>query len=395
MNNVEVNLDEMNPAERKRHLAKIRQQKYMADPANRAKHNERRRAVTALAKKYKMEQAKQNNNITPTIEPVEPVNKVIQSTPAPAPAPAQKKKKIRLIYRNITYEKLLALLDKYKFEKQKTKETYMQSLKRLQLMINCTENNYIECLNDYKNVIEKVNNAVQKNLKLYGSSSKKSVYQLILWMVDNLNIKISDTIKQKYKDEFEVKKVENSDENKTIQENKEIIPMSKYLGQIKKTHGVNSMAHVISSLYNEVPVRDDFQLEIVKKEKDAVDNTKNYYVANTNPKIILHVYKTSKKYGKDKYDISPKLKTMIDKYMKSNNIKVGDYLFGDKKLSAYITKMNNEAGYEFSINEFRHMKASELYNNPKTTARDKLLLSKLMKHSPEMGSKYVRHKMVF
>ena len=62
----------------------------------------------------------------------------------------------------------------------------------------------------------------------------------------------------------------------------------------EKNFGKNSKEHIISLLYKEVPVRDDFHLKIVDKNYNTND-TNNYLVLkNKLLDVIINSYKTEK-----------------------------------------------------------------------------------------------------
>jgi len=83
------------------------------------------------------------------------------------------------------------------------------------------------------------------------------------------------------------------------------------------------LSYLILSLYTlEEPRRNkDYQdCNIVGNYTDNLPNDKNYISPN---KLIFNVYKTSKKYGKQIFDIKPELKEVIDIYVKHHPLLKG------------------------------------------------------------------------
>ena len=108
--------------------------------------------------------------------------------------------------------------------------------------------------------------------------------------------------------------------------------------------GKDSKEHIISLLYKEVPVRDDFYLKIVDKKYNTND-TNNYLVLKNNKllDVIINSYKTDKKYGQLTFHLSKALSKNILNYMKSNNIELGDHLFGKSPTNSdFVSKMNKK-----------------------------------------------------
>ena len=92
------------------------------------------------------------------------------------------------------------------------------------------------------------------------------------------------------------------------------------------------LKYLFSNLYNELTVRDDFQLIIVSLIKDATDTDKNYIVVNKKGLItvIINKFKTSEKFGQIVVKLSVSLSKMIRGYIQREKLEVGNSLFGDK-----------------------------------------------------------------
>jgi hypothetical protein len=77
-------------------------------------------------------------------------------------------------------------------------------------------------------------------------------------------------------------------------------------------------------------------------------------------------------------------------HAKNNNIGIGNYLFGNEKLSSYVTHNNNKLGVEKGFSTYRHMKISEELDKVKSIPERQQLAS-VMGHSPMTQLKYVRN----
>ena len=72
---------------------------------------------------------------------------------------------------------------------------------------------------------------------------------------------------------------------------------------------------------------------------------------------------------------------MIRKYIKRENLVFGDFLFGNKPLTSFVTKFNKQMHINGGISLYRMMSVSDLlHTQPDAEARQKL--AEQMKHSP-------------
>ena len=170
-----------------------------------------------------------------------------------------------------------------------------------------------------------------------------------------------------------------------------VLKYSAYLKIIQTEFGKDSEQFLITSLYNEMPLRDDFQLEIVKTVADASDDDLQYIVIPTNVKtritIIINKYKTASKYGQIKETVSVALSGLIRKFIASKDRTYGDFLFGTRKQNTdFVSKMNAQVNIKGGINLIRHMISSSF----DYTAGERQALASRMKHSPLMSLNYIR-----
>ena len=144
-------------------------------------------------------------------------------------------------------------------------------------------------------------------------------------------------------------------------------------------------------MYKEVPVRDDFQLEIVKSLKDASDDDLQYIIIPTNPKtpvvVFINKYKTASKYGPIKETLTATLSILVRNFIVLKNRTYGDFLFGTRKQNTdFVSKMNREVDIQGSINLIRHMIASAF----NISDAERTALASKMRHSPLMSLNYIR-----
>lgn len=277
---------------------------------------------------------------------------------------------------------------------KRSREKYLDDLKRFVILTDC-EDNVIACINNYKKTIPIIHNAMKPDDTPYSLNTKKSLFQMILYIIDNLKLPVKDLIKGFYAHEFQIMKLNSIDEN-IITQDTIIISFTDYLKKIKEHFGENSKEYILSFLYNEATLRDDFQLIIVSSIKDTKDDEKNFIIIPEKEKenltLIINHYKTREEYGVIKIKLSIGLSRLIRKYIEVEKLSINDYLFGDKQLSSFVQKFNKEIDVKGGINLYRQMKISEMYkkynNNP--SAEERINLSNLMAHSPILQTRYLR-----
>jgi len=246
-----------------------------------------------------------------------------------------------------------------------------------------------------KNVIYKIETATLKydSSKLYSINSKKLLYQTILKLLDVLDITIPKATKNAYVDKFHEYKVSSHEQTKQKVQSEEVMNFQDYLAKVKEAYGEVSKEYIIACLYHLSGFRDDLQLVIIptetKKSKKELD--KNYIVIPTDKKsncfIILNVFKTDKKYEQDIINIPKPLSKIIREYVDEEALDYNDYIFGNQNLSKFISKFNTKIGLKITINNLRQMKVSSTFSDD---PKERVKLSKSMKHSALTSEKYVR-----
>jgi len=291
--------------------------------------------------------------------------------------------------RVVSYQQLVSALNSLDIN-QNTKLKYLQDLKRLMNLTDCNDN-IIKCFRDYNNMIEVINTSKKPNDEPYSINTKKSLFQMVLYVIDKLHLPITKTIKNQYIKQFDISKIASSDENVEKQENTTIISFNDYLQKVKDEFGSDSKEFVLSSLYREITLRDDYILKIVSATKNAQDEEENYIIVpkKDNLTLIINNYKTSDKYGQIKAKLSITLSKLIRKFISVEKLKYDDYLFGNKNLTTFITKMNKKIDIPGGINNYRKMSVSDLLRkNPSPEERAELSLK--MRHSPVVQLRYLR-----
>jgi hypothetical protein len=113
---------------------------------------------------------------------------------------------------------------------------------------------------------------------------------------------------------------------------------------------------------------------------------------NTRLRVVVTHYKTSSKYGIVDALLSPELSSLIKEYIEKKKLKEGDYLFGKKELSNYVSSKNKIIGETGSgaINLFRKMKLTDEYESKNLTKDERVELADKLKHSPIVQLTYLR-----
>lgn len=130
---------------------------------------------------------------------------------------------------------------------------------------------------------------------------------------------------------------------------------------------------IIGMLYvgdpdNHPPVRLDYAPMRIISESDykkLSEHTENYLIiiSRNKKQFAFNDYKTKKTHGEQIFDVSPKINTALNKYLKNHK---GDYLLNNNKsvmsansLGKFITKTFEPSGKNITINIIRHIFVSE------------------------------------
>lgn len=265
-----------------------------------------------------------------------------------------------------------------------TKKKYLADLNRILNLIN-NEDLLTNIRN--LNVLTKI-----KENNTYANSTKLGLIQVILYMITNFKLIVNKKSVLTLKNNFELLKntINSEHKEKVADPENKIMSFSDYIDTIKSKFGENSKMYVLTKLYNEATLRDDYVLKIV--DTTPKDTNENYIVLlKSQLVLIVNTYKTQTAYGQIKIKLSKAVSNLIKKYITTNNLKVGDYLFGDQKLSDFVRYNNKKIDVDGGISNYRKMKISEELLTKDLTAEEKITLAEKMKHSPLVQLKYVRN----
>lgn len=232
---------------------------------------------------------------------------------------------------------------------------------------------------------------IKKPTEEYSLSAKLKMIQFITNIIKTADMQIPDATIQKWNGLWNdlVKRNDDHQANK-IHNPKYAVPLySKKMAEAKDKFGENSKEYFLFVLYNEATFRDNFDEIYVTKGASDKDN----YMDISNPnnvRVILNEYKMKKKYKTIDVDFTPSSSQYIVKWLKDNNIGIGETVFKGKQ-SRFIGEMLRKLGITHgAVNTMRHMKDTEVYNDTNTTFEQKVELARRMGHSLRMARDYVR-----
>lgn len=268
---------------------------------------------------------------------------------------------------------------------------------------------YLDC--DWKAGLSKptlitqmIDNALKKDsTEKYGTNSKKVFVSLILKIIDKIIPEVA-IVKPKYENYFNVLKAEGMNEDKIQMVN--VYRYDKLKEKIFEKFGVNSKQRLLTSLYGEITVRDNFsKLLVINKKSDMkLDKETNYLILPSSENgyravVYLQKYKTVGKYEDLEFTCSEELTDEIMAYYKKYIQKIqksGYYLFGKSLLSGYIGTMLKKIGIDnkgMAVNYFRHSVALSLDKSNKD-AQSLVNLAKDMGHSLMTHLRYTSHNII-
>jgi hypothetical protein len=244
------------------------------------------------------------------------------------------------------------------------------------------------------NFLDKLDNATygyKEDKKLYSNSTKNVMLTAVLKFITMLKLptpqQVIETIENRltlYQTlDNEHKKIRNLNEDYDVENYDDIID------KVVEKYGYESSENMYMQLYKLVPARDDFQLEIQSTRKDALDTNKNYIIIpktiNRAGLIILNQYKTVQRFGKQSTLIPVKIMNLVREIMNKNAMQTGDYLFGNRDQSMYVSNFLRESGVhsvgsKLGIKYLRHSIATSSYRGG-NSLEDRIRLSKKMMHS--------------
>jgi hypothetical protein len=227
---------------------------------------------------------------------------------------------------------------------------------------------------DPKRVLEILND------KIKNTNTLKMHFGTIVKIINNwYKLKIPISIEKEYMSKWKGAKAQSFEDTKTRNETEKILFYSEYLEMTKKFPKRLRKMRVFALLYNEIPVRDNFQLIIVNKLSEITDSKNYLYLpVKGNIRIFVNHSKTAKNYkNTDGWELSPNLTNTLKMWMKDNNLTINDYLFGEKLLGDEIISANRSIGVDGGIQLMRRMKIKDINL---LSIPDKVRWSEIMQH---------------
>jgi len=321
-----------------------------------------------------------------------------------------------------TLEEMLAQSEE-QFERDDVKKAsrigYRTDIKRIySIMAPLT---FAEMLKNPEATIKKIKEATYRG-KAYAPNSLKQTFQQIVILMEkkrfptmeriNLNAKQKKTALKKFGMAFNEYKDISLKE--TIEKRKvEIVPtFQSYLKNCKAKYGENSKEYLISYLYSQFTIRDNYKnMKVYSTEKkeanldsnnDGVHNFLFYKKRGNHLTFIINDYKTAAHYEKLKFVIKDTLlKKLLLQWIANQKISLtGGLLFGKASLSTYVSALHKKLGYSYvdvkdptqtvsvgGINFYRHMRVTN-ETNKNMTFKQRSELAEAMGHSILTQGKY-------
>lgn len=232
----------------------------------------------------------------------------------------------------------------------------------------------------------------------YSLQTKRGAIQSILVFIDKSGVIIDPRITAKYNVLYEVYGIKCGDQNRIKQtaSANEVMNYDTYMGLILDNYGADSKQYLIVSLYKECCMRDDYGEIAIINDLNYDEPSHNYIFRHGGVcSIIMNTYKTSTIYGKQTYTLTDHLNKLINNYIDNNDIIQNnhvDFLFPErKKLSVFITKMNEKVGLTGAgINYIRHSRISSFLSKPDLTPEQRHNFAIRTGHKEETQQYYRR-----
>lgn len=277
-----------------------------------------------------------------------------------------------------------------------TLKKYEEDTKRLMDMTGCDD--LKKCLLKHGEIIEGIENSTMRNGKPYSLNTKKGIYQTIIYLLDNIQKlkNFNKKIRQIYFTKWELYKIKSYDENDSRISNNVVNTYDDYMNKVKNKYGEKSKEFLIVSLYNEITARDDFgelKLLPMNRSKEKFEGENVLFYGKKRFRIQMNKFKTYKSDKQIKIELSEGLSKLMREYIKTHDLKEGDNLFKEHKLTNFLKKMNKELQIDDRggpVNFIRHSKISTELSREDLTPEDRLRLSKLSQHAPVTQLRYIR-----
>lgn len=201
---------------------------------------------------------------------------------------------------------------------------------------------------------------------------------------------------KKVQEKRELNEVAEGDEGKIIDLDKSLI-----LSNIDKLDNIDD--RLLFALYTLMPSRREEWRSVKLTTETNINklNDINYLIISKSPKeVVFNDYKTSRKYGKQIFNIPDELDNIINKYINIKGLKPNDYLFGlDRDKREYISQPNFSKKisdvfqkiYKIPISlRFLRQSWSVWINTQKISIKAKKEYINMMAHSQAESDKYFK-----
>jgi vacuolar-type H+-ATPase subunit H len=284
-----------------------------------------------------------------------------------------------------------------------TEKTYLTDINRIFRVTGCKT--IIPCLKNTQMIIDDIKKGTYRG-KPYKVNSLKQTFQVLLTIIDrfltgNTNFDKNEfkQIRNKIETEYNRYKEMSFNETKEKIKNEFVPTFKQYLQEVKQMFGKDSKQYLLALLYSIFTVRDNFKaMKIIKSQNDN-DGINNFILVDGETmKIFINDFKTKKKFETLKYTYNPnnadenELKELIEKWISSNGLAYGDYIFKKSPISRTISEMNKQLNYEKlkGIDMYRHVRVTEEYGK-NLSFDERMKLANEMGHSVFTASKYKRN----
>jgi hypothetical protein len=334
------------------------------------------------------------------------------TTPCEIPAEPKKFKihikstKLKISLRKFTDQSIEAVYDELSKQNQLSPATinvYRNNINLIRRVLNCTDEDFVKCVNDPKVVIDTLT-------KIYPDSYKDKLSPIISLSKYSTLFKslVSSQVIDVYK-KAQAKGIKLSIKKQSHIANTGIaIPWENIINIRVKFNREEpfSQKHLLASLYTYIPtIRDNFgAIHILKTNIDATasyNDTENFYLV-TSGRLIINYYKTKKKYGTLDIILPRQLRCIIDGSLKRNN---RDWLITqNENMTNKLYTTQTKSGlirnplsdrisniFNFGIDELRHSFVTYYIKNMHLFTYDEIILIQwIMGHSASTALQYLR-----
>lgn len=158
---------------------------------------------------------------------------------------------------------------------------------------------------------------------------------------------------------------------------------SEFLERVKNAYGEDSEEFLLMSLYSELTCRDNFCQILLLPRFDGRRTNDNYIIINNSEPAtaVINCHKTIRSHGPQKMVFSKPVSNRIKRYINTHKLQYEDFLFPQRSLSMYVSRVLERCELSGAISTLRDMKVSENMNDPTKTVEDLQRLAKEMGHS--------------